>query len=167
MSPNWCTNTCTCSWLGDSAIWITLLNNPYYYILYIAAGYPLTPQCTDLQMSTTFTKLFQLSVEVWKGEVRQLLNRIFFFLHKYFTTRCKLHKKVTDIKYPTFSVWLIYAIRARIAYMNYTKKLRIFNILNFLCSVYMHFGPFGFSTVICIHSIAANNPVCPWWRYTY
>ncbi len=28
-------------------------------------------------------------------------------------------------------------MRARIAYINYTKKLRIFNILSFLCVVYM------------------------------
>ncbi len=28
-------------------------------------------------------------------------------------------------------------MRARIAYINYTKKLRIFNILNYFCVVYM------------------------------
>ena len=40
---------------------------------------------------------------------------------------CTLHKKVKDI-----------AMRARIAYINYTKKLRIFfNILNFSCVVYV------------------------------
>ncbi len=31
----------------------------------------------------------------------------------------------------------MYAIRARIVYMNYTKKLRIFNILNLFCVVYL------------------------------
>ncbi len=47
-------------------------------------------------------------------------------------------KKVKDIKYPLlFCVADIYAIRARIAYMTYTTKLRIFNILNFFCVVYI------------------------------
>ncbi len=31
----------------------------------------------------------------------------------------------------------VYAMRARIAYINYTKKLRIFNILNCFCVVYV------------------------------
>ncbi len=29
-------------------------------------------------------------------------------------------------------------MRARIAYINYTKKLRIYNILNLFCVVYIH-----------------------------
>ena len=32
----------------------------------------------------------------------------------------------------------MYAMRARIAYINYAKKLRIFNILNLFCVVYMY-----------------------------
>ncbi len=32
----------------------------------------------------------------------------------------------------------MYAMRARIEYINYAKKLRIFNILNLFCVVYMY-----------------------------
>ncbi len=53
------------------------------------SSYLLAPQRTGLQKSTMFTKLLAFSegLKHVKGEVRQLLNWI-FFLHKYFKRRC-------------------------------------------------------------------------------
>ncbi len=49
-------------------------------------------------------------------------------------------KKLWILNILILFVKLIYAIRARIAYMNYTKKLRIFDILNFFCAVYVGYS---------------------------
>ncbi len=49
-----------------------------------------------------------------------------------------LHKKVKDINTLNFLLPFIYATRARIACINYTKKLRIFISFTLLCRVSDH-----------------------------
>ena len=52
---------------------------------------------------------------------------------------------------------LTYAIRARIAYSNYTKKLRIFISLTFLCSVYI--WPVEYRPLIQAYELYLNMAV--------
>ena len=56
-----------------------------------------------------------------------------------------LHSSAPTLPQKSVCVVDIYVIRARIAYMNYTKKLRIFNILNLFCVVYIY----RYFSVVC------------------
>ncbi len=55
----------------------------------------------------------------------------------------------------------MYAMRARIAYMNYAKKLRIFNILNLFYVVYIYYEGDGVAEQKALN-IAAE--LSPRWR---
>ncbi len=60
-------------------------------------------------------------------------------------------------------------MRARTAYINYTKKLRIFNILNFYCVVYMLCTHMSLIRVLCtplVYTCCAHTWLIRVW-FTY